>query len=127
MMMITEEKQFLYSSAFALYEAKRYDLCTEVFKKLCLESPLEAPFWRGLASSLQMQLKWKESLHAWGMCALLQDTDPLPHFHAAECFFSLGEKKDAKKALDQALKRISDSEEDLLEKITFFTTLLPAE
>lgn len=120
-----KEQQILYSSAFSLYQQKNYSAATPLFTQLCLSDPFQEDFWRGLASSLQMQLKWKESIHAWGISALLKECDPLPHFHAAECFFSLNEKEESKKALLQAEKRLEKSSNpDLLSNITLLKELL---
>lgn len=122
--MIAEEKHSLYASAFAFYRQQNYAVSETVFRKLCVQFPLEASLWRGLAASLQMQNKWIEALHAWGIAALLNEEDPFPHFHAAECFFSTGEKEEAKKALNQAEQRASEDQEDLVENINLLKQLL---
>jgi hypothetical protein len=62
------------------------------------------------------------ALHAWSIVALLKEEDPRPHFHAAECFFSLNEKENALKALDLALKLCQDNEH-LRNKINLLKTV----
>lgn len=121
-----EEQKTLYLSAFTFYQQKNFALAEPLFTQLCLSNPFEESFWRGLASSLQMISKWKESLQAWCIVALLQDQDPLPHFHAAECFFLLKEKEEAEKALVQAEKRFSGAKdiETLKNNICLLKTLL---
>jgi len=105
-----EELEALYFSAFAFYQKQDYEQAEFLFKQLCLVAPLQEPFWRGFAGSLQMHSKWKESLHAWSVVALLQEEDASCHFHAAECLFSLEDYKEASKALLLAEKRASSSE-----------------
>jgi type III secretion system low calcium response chaperone LcrH/SycD len=121
-----EEQKTLQLSAITFYQQKNYALAEPLFTQLCMSNPFEASFWRGLASSLQMLTKWKEALQAWCIVALLQDNDPLPHFHAAECFFLLKEKEETKKAILQAEKRVEAAKdpESLKNNITMLKTLL---
>ncbi len=108
-----EEKTTLYSAAYSLYNQGDYSRALQLFTHLVLNSPFCERSWRGLASTRQMSQDYKGSLHAWALTALLQDTDPSPHFHAAECYFSLGDRKEALLALDAAESLLSKSEEDL--------------
>ncbi len=50
-----------------------------------------------------------DALHAWAMAALLKKEDPYPHFHAAECCFSLGHYEDAVKALREASSKLENN------------------
>ncbi|MES2199562.1 MAG: hypothetical protein V4489_05300 [Chlamydiota bacterium] len=121
-----EEQKTLQLSAITFYQQKNYALAEPLFTQLCISNPFEESFWRGLASSLQMLNKWRESLQAWCNVALLQDNDPLPHFHAAECFFLLKEKDETRKAILQAEKRLDGAKdpETLKNNITLLKTLL---
>jgi|GEM_PF-1624431 len=123
-----EEQRTLYISACTFYQQKNYALAEPLFIQLCLSNPFEEAFWRGLASSLQMLAKCKESLHAWCVTALLKDEDPLPHFHAAECFLLLEETEEATKAVLQAEKRMENAKdpEILKDNIALLKTLLQA-
>ena len=123
-----EEQKTLHLSAVTFYQQKNYALSEPLFTQLCLSNPFQEAFWRGLASSLQMLSKWKEALHAWCIVALLQDQDPLPHFHAAECFYLLNEKEETRKALLQAEKRIEGAKdpETVKNNINLLKTLLQA-
>ncbi len=121
-----EEQKTLQLSAISFYQQKNYSLAEPLFTQLCISNPFEESFWRGLASSLQMLSKCKEALQAWCIVALLQDNDPLPHFHAAECFFILKEKEETRKALLQAEKRLEGSKdpETLKNNIALLKNLL---
>ena len=121
-----EEQKTLYMSAFTFYQQKNYSLAEPLFSQLCVSNPLEPSFWRGLASSLQMLGRYKEALKSWCVVALLQEQDPSPHFHAAECFFLLEEKEEARKALMQAEQRLENAEnsESLKENIALLKTML---
>jgi type III secretion system low calcium response chaperone LcrH/SycD len=111
---LEKEGQF-YSIAFTFYEKGDYRSAAKLFTQLVLTNPFSEHYWQGLASSKQMAHNHLAALHAWSLVALLKEGDPLPHFHAAECFFSLEEKQEASKALNIALKLCKD--EGLRERI----------
>lgn len=116
----SEKKQEeLYTLGYQLYDQGRYADSTHCFMKLALCNPFIQPYWCGLASSHQMQKSYQEALHAWGVAALLCEKDPLPHFHASECYFSMREFDEALKALKSAETLLTDTPRDLklLEKI----------
>jgi type III secretion system low calcium response chaperone LcrH/SycD len=110
-----EREQQFYAIAFDLYEKKDYRGAAKLFTQLVLSDPFSEYYWQGLASSKQMARDHLAAVHAWSLVALLKEEDPLPHFHAAECFLCLREKEDASKALHAALALCRD--EPLREKI----------
>jgi type III secretion system low calcium response chaperone LcrH/SycD len=115
------ERQF-YATTFGLYEKGDYRGAAQLFTQLVLTDPFSLHYWQGLASSKQMGKEYQAAVHAWSLVALLKENDPLPHFHAAECFLSLDEKEDALKALDAALDLCCENER-LREKINLLKTI----
>lgn len=111
-----EDISLLYSLGINLYEQGDYTQAKIVFQRLVLAKPHEKKFWMALGASLQMKKHYEEALTSWAMASLIQDEDPLPHFHAAECLLSLHDEAQAKKALLEAKKR-SDSDVLLEKKI----------
>ena len=103
----TAAEQF-YTFAFAQYRCGDLTKASDAFQILCARKPLEARFWFGLGATLQEDRNYKGAMKAWAMAALLDLKDPYPHFHAAECACSLVELKDAKYALLETEKRISE-------------------
>jgi len=102
------EKEYLYSCAHAHYEGGNYPEAEKIFAHLTLASPFEERFWLGVSSTRQMQEKYREALSGWAVLALLDEANPTPHFHAAECLLSLHERDDALKALKAAENRCTD-------------------
>ncbi len=100
-----EDITLLYELGFNLYQANDFVQAGEIFQRLVIAKPFEARYWQAFASSLQLQKKFKESLVAWSMWCLIDEDNPLPHFHAAESLFSLGERDEALKALLAAENR----------------------
>lgn len=97
-----KEREILYSAGYALYQEGHYEKSAGLFTKLVLHFPYESRFWKGLASNRQMQKDYRAALQAWGVFALLSGHSPDAHYHAAECYLSLGEVDEAKKALSCA-------------------------
>ena len=116
-----EQERQVYATAFGLYEAGDYRAAALLFTQLVLTNPYSEYYWQGLASSKQMAHEYHAALHAWGLCALLDENNPLPHFHAAECCLSLDDKEEALKALSAALERCRD--DAMREKITLLKTI----
>lgn len=101
--MTDEDVDLFYELGYNLYLQGDYKQAEELFRRTVLAKPMEKKHWQGLASCLQMQKRYEEALVPWSMCCLVDPENPLPHFHAAECLFSL-------KQLDEAAKALSTSE-----------------
>jgi type III secretion system low calcium response chaperone LcrH/SycD len=101
----TEVEQF-YAYGFAQYGTGNWGEAADVFRVLCTRRPLVARFWFGLGATLQGAENYMDALHAWAMAALLSTDDPYPHFHAAECYFSLLDSNEAAQGLKEAEARI---------------------
>jgi type III secretion system low calcium response chaperone LcrH/SycD len=117
-----EQERPFYATAFEHYEQGKYRSAAQLFTHLVLTDPYSAPYWQGLASSKQMTRDYLAAIQAWALVALLQENDPLPHFHAAECLLSLDQKEEALKALDAALE-LAGTNESLQEKIHSLKTI----
>lgn len=109
-----------YAHAFALYQAGRVQEASEVFRLLCTRLPLQPRFWFGLAASCQESGDYSNALHAWAMSALLDPSNPYPHFHAAECAHSRGDLSEALKALSEAKERLQTLSHPLSSSIELF-------
>jgi type III secretion system low calcium response chaperone LcrH/SycD len=109
---LTEEVvEKFYSFGYAHYESGNWNEASDIFRLLCIRRPLEPRFWFALGATFQEAGNYKEALHSWAMVALLSREDPYPHFHAAECCFSLLLSDEAAKALNEAEARIPQSED----------------
>lgn len=102
-----ESVEEFYAYGFAQYNSGNWAEAADVFKVLCTRRPLEARFWFGLGATMQEAGSYLDALHSWAMVALLKNSDPYPHFHAAECYFSLQDGQEAMKALKEAEIKIT--------------------
>ena len=55
-----------------------------------------------LKTNWQKLKEFDNALMAYAMTTLIDDIDPMPHFHAAQCYFELGNKDEALKAINLA-------------------------
>jgi type III secretion system low calcium response chaperone LcrH/SycD len=115
------DTEAFYAQAYAHYQAHQSSEAAEFFTVLCARKPMESRFWLGLAASLQESQHYEKALSAWAMAALLEPKDPYPHFHAAQCAFSLNQMEDAFLALKEARQIIEqDPAHPLKEPIAVF-------
>jgi type III secretion system low calcium response chaperone LcrH/SycD len=107
-----------YANGYAQYNAGNFTAAVDVFRNLCLEHPSEHRFWFALGATLQEAGSYDRALRSWAMAALLDGSNPYPHFHAAECCLSLQKREDAAKALKESELRIIKRENHpLVDKI----------
>lgn len=118
-----DELSSLYSAAHQCYVTGDFKKACDLFTVLAKAAPFESHYWRGLASSQQMQKNYRAALHAWSVAAILHEHDPWIHFHAAECLISEGETREAAKALDMAESQCLQNDAELREKIALLKTL----
>jgi type III secretion system low calcium response chaperone LcrH/SycD len=92
----------LYEQAYDSYTKGKGMEAARYFGLLIALNPFQQKFWMGLAASQQLEKKYDKALQAYALAALLDDRDPIPHYHAAQCYLAMGNKKDAIKALELA-------------------------
>ncbi|MGR3911958.1 MAG: hypothetical protein QRY71_01435 [Candidatus Rhabdochlamydia sp.] len=117
-----QQEQMVYTQAVQEYEKGNYLNAHDLFLLFSSQNPLQKEGWQGLAACQQMQKAYSDSLTSWAMTALLDASDPYPHFHAAECFIAQNNFPEAQKALTKALSL--PCTELLLEQIHSLTKVL---
>jgi type III secretion system low calcium response chaperone LcrH/SycD len=93
----------LYTKAYALYNQNNFEKAAELFYLLIQAQPFYFDHWAGYSSCLQMQGHYEKALSSWALAALTEESNPLPHFHAGECLFSMGEAEQGVIAMQRAL------------------------
>jgi type III secretion system low calcium response chaperone LcrH/SycD len=92
----------VYRTAYDLYSAGNGLEAARYFAALVTFSPFQGKFWIGLGASQHLDKQYEKALQAYSVAALLDGRDPAPHYHAAQCYFALGNTQDGLKALDLA-------------------------
>lgn len=99
-----ETLEGMYSFAYSYYEHGWYSHAENLFRLLVALRIRNYKYWKGLGATLQMLKKYAEAVEAYSWAALNEKTlsDPYPHFHAAECFLTMGDPLKGLKALYSA-------------------------
>lgn len=94
-----EELEATYAAAYNFYNYGKFDQAESLFTVLCQLDQYEHKFWMGLGASRQMQKKFEEATLAYGMAAVMDENNPNPAMHAADCFIAMKNFSQAEKAL----------------------------
>lgn len=92
----------LYSRGYFFYESGKYAEATDFFKVLTQMDAENPIYWTGLGACQQMQKKYQEALLAYSTALILDSTDPVTFFHAANCCFALNYVSEGLKAIETA-------------------------
>ncbi|MCB1106705.1 MAG: SycD/LcrH family type III secretion system chaperone [Chlamydiia bacterium] len=104
-----DDLRVLYALAFTLYEGGDVQEAKKVFERLISCDPFTQKYWMGLAACSQQEKNYEEALKGWGMASLLENSNPTPHFHAAECYMALENRDEGKKAIEACRKRLGNN------------------
>lgn len=94
----------LYTIGYNLFQNGKYDDAHAFFRILTYLAPEEEKFWFSLATNYKMLKKYPAAIQCYSQAAHKKPENPYTHWHAAECFFSLGERNAALTALNSALE-----------------------
>jgi len=112
-----DDLTLLYSMGHHLYQTAEYGEASKIFQRLVVSKPLNKEYWFAYAGALQMKKDYEEALTGWAMASIIDADDPMPHFHAAECLFSLKVPTEGERALSEVEERLGEEEHPLKEKI----------
>ncbi len=117
-----EDIDTLYQLGFGLYQNNEFERAESIFRKIVVAKPLSLKYWNSFAISLQLSKKYEEALLPWSMLCILDDTDPVYHIRAAECLFSLGNRKKALTALESAKIRTKKEDKEIMTEINLLNS-----
>jgi len=100
-----------YHTARSVFEEERYKDAADAFLLLTFLNPSSHSFWMGLASSEQMASRANDALKAYAMAALLDVTDPYPHFYSAQCYADLADRENMLDSLALSIEIAKEQDE----------------
>ncbi len=100
------EMEELYASGYRYYAEAKWSDAALIFRWLVVLNPFIVKYWTGYSASCQLLGEYEKALKGYAIASLLEDASPQYHFHAYECYMTLGNKVEAKKALLMALERV---------------------
>lgn len=81
----------LYTFGHRLYTTGKYDQAAQLFRLLIMLDSTQARFMMGLAACLHMKKDFESAATAYLLCGILDPRNPLPHYHAADCYMEMNQ------------------------------------
>lgn len=94
----------IYAQAYRLYNTGKYVEASHLFRMLILMDPSESKYVLGLAACFHMLKEYKNAIQTYTMCAILDASTPLPHYHSSDCFIQMKDYLSAIVCLELAIK-----------------------
>jgi len=108
-----EEMNAVYSVAHNFYMTGRYDDAETIFKFLVIFDHLNPKYWIGLGAVRQVQKRFKQAIEAYANVVGNLDVENVKaSYYAAECYLALGDKVNAKSAVEH-VKQFADPKTEL--------------
>lgn len=95
----------IYGQAYRLYNTGKYAEAGQVFRLLVMADSMEPKYTMGLAACFHMMKEYENALDSYTLCSIIDPENPVPQFHAADCYIHLGDKLSAAVALKMTIKR----------------------
>lgn len=98
----------IYSQAYNLYNQGKYKEASYVFRMLMMLDYVTPKYILGLAACLHRMKDYKNAANIYMLCSTLDATNPLPHYHSADCYLQLGFPAMAAFSLGMAIATAKD-------------------
>ncbi|MCR5413982.1 MAG: SycD/LcrH family type III secretion system chaperone [Kiritimatiellae bacterium] len=107
-----DELEAVYSLGFNYYRTGKYEEAAKLFKFLVLFDHLNAKYWMAIGAVQQVSKDYEGAVASYAYASFLDISNPKPQYHAAECFLAMGDKVNARSAID-ALEMYSPKDTEL--------------
>lgn len=101
----------MYSFGYRLYNTGKYEQAIQLFRLLVMLDPTQAKFSLGLAACFHMMKDYKNAATTYILCSIIDSNDPLPHYHASDCYLELNQPEMAFNALELCIERCNNRPE----------------
>lgn len=101
----------IYGQAYRLYNTGKYDEASHIFRLLIMVNSMEPKYTMGLSACFHMMKEYKFAVDGYTLCGIIDPDNPIPPYHAADCYINLGDKISAAVSLKMAIKRAGDHPE----------------
>lgn len=95
----------IYAQAYRLYNTGKYKEASQLFRLLIMLNGAEPKYALGLAACFHMSKDYETAAEAYNNCGVIDPHNPIPHYHASDCYLHMGDKVSAIIALEMAVKR----------------------
>lgn len=98
----------IYGQAYLLYNTGRYRDAGEVFRLLVMLNSTEPKYLIGLAACYHMLKEYQSASSTYNLASIIDPENPIPFFHASDCYLQVGDKASAASMLEMAVKRAAN-------------------
>ena len=79
----------IYTQAYNLYNQGRYKEASYIFRLLLLLDFTTPKYILGCAACMHRMKDYQNAANLYMLCAALDATNPMPHYHSADCYLQL--------------------------------------
>lgn len=101
----------IYGQAYRLYNTGKYIDASQLFRLLIMLNSTEPKFAMGLAACFHMMKEYKNAVSTYALCGVIDPENPIPHYHASDCYLHMKDPVSALIALEMAVTRAGDKPE----------------
>jgi type III secretion system low calcium response chaperone LcrH/SycD len=101
----------VYGQAYRLYNTGKYKEAAQIFRLLVMINSTESKYSMGLAASFHMMKDFQSAANTYSVVGILDPQNPIPYYHASDCYTQMGDPVSALVALEMAIKRAGDRPE----------------
>jgi type III secretion system low calcium response chaperone LcrH/SycD len=101
----------IYGQAYRLYNTGKYKDASQLFRLLIMLNSTEQKYAMGLAACFHMMKEYKNAVSTYAICGVIDPDNPIPHYHASDCYIHMNDPVSALIALEMAIKRAGDKPE----------------
>jgi type III secretion system low calcium response chaperone LcrH/SycD len=94
-----------YRVAHRIFQEGRYYEAADAFVFLTTLNPYVYEYWLGLGMAEQLTEDYPSSLTAYAMAIANDDSNPLPYYHSAHCYYQMDDKEKALASLELAIEQ----------------------
>jgi type III secretion system low calcium response chaperone LcrH/SycD len=84
-----------YSVGTLLYNSGKYKKAENIFEVLCRLDVSQTKYWYGRAACAQKLKEYQKAIDYYMSWSFLEPENPIPYFHASDCYMSLDQKREA--------------------------------
>lgn len=106
-----ESAESVYGQAYLLYNTGRYRDAAEIFRLLIMLNSTEAKYLMGLAACYHMLKEYQSAASTYNLVSIIDPNNPIPFFHASDCYIQIGDKVTAAVMLEMAIQRANNKNE----------------
>lgn len=99
------DTESLYAQGYQLYNMGKYKDARNVFASLLMIDPIEPRFMFGHAACSHMLEEYETAADMYTHQAMVSPDDPVPYYHAADCYIKIADPFSAEVALNLVIKR----------------------